>query len=42
MGGLLAVNKGSIDQPTFSILEWKSTKAKNKKAYHFGGQRSGL
>lgn len=31
MGGLLAVNKGSIDQPTFSILEWKPTKAKNKK-----------
>ncbi|MCF8225081.1 MAG: leucyl aminopeptidase [Bacteroidales bacterium] len=23
MGGLLAVNKGSIDPPTFSILEWK-------------------
>lgn len=31
MGGLLAVNKGSVDQPTFSILEWKPTKAKNKK-----------
>lgn len=31
MGGLLAVNKGSIDPPTFSILEWKPTKAKNKK-----------
>lgn len=30
MGGLLAVNKGSIDEPTFSILEWKPTKAKNK------------
>lgn len=29
MGGLLAVNKGSIDEPTFSILEWKPTKAKN-------------
>ena len=23
MGGLLAVNKGSIDPPTFSIFEWK-------------------
>lgn len=23
MGGLLAVNKGSIDPPTFNILEWK-------------------
>lgn len=30
MGGLLAVNKGSIDPPTFSILEWKPEKAKNK------------
>lgn len=29
MGGLLAVNKGSIDEPTFSILEWKPSKAKN-------------
>jgi len=31
MGGLLAVNRGSNDPPTFSILEWKPTKAKNKK-----------
>ncbi len=31
MGGLLAVNKGSLDQPTFSILEWNPAKAKNKK-----------
>lgn len=31
MGGLLAVNKGSIDPPTFSILEWKPKDAKNKK-----------
>jgi leucyl aminopeptidase len=31
MGGLLAVNKGSVDPPTFSILEWKPKKAKNKK-----------
>lgn len=31
MGGLLAVNKGSIDPPTFSILEWKPKNAKNKK-----------
>ncbi|HEC41809.1 MAG TPA: leucyl aminopeptidase [Bacteroides sp.] len=31
MGGLLAVNKGSIDPPTFSILTWKPAKAKNKK-----------
>lgn len=31
MGGLLAVNKGSIDPPTFSVLEWKPKGAKNKK-----------
>jgi len=31
MGGLLAVNKGSVDEPTFSILEWKPKKAVNKK-----------
>ncbi|MGY8950930.1 MAG: leucyl aminopeptidase family protein [Flavobacteriales bacterium] len=31
MGGLLAVNKGSIDEPTFSIMEWKPKNPKNKK-----------
>ncbi len=31
MGGLLAVNKGSIEPPTFNILEYKPAKAKNKK-----------
>lgn len=31
MGGLLAVNKGSNDPPTFSILEWKSPQAINQK-----------
>ena len=31
MGGLLAVNRGSFDPPTFSILEWKPKNAKNKK-----------
>lgn len=31
MGGLLAVNRGSIDPPTFTILEWKPKNAKNKK-----------
>jgi len=31
MGGLLAVNKGSIQPPTFTIMEWKSANAKNKK-----------
>lgn len=31
MGGLLAVNRGSKQPPTFNILEYKSEKAKNKK-----------
>jgi leucyl aminopeptidase len=31
MGGLLAVNKGSIDPPTFTILEWKPQDAHNEK-----------
>jgi len=31
MGGLLAVNKGSIDEPTFIIMEWKPKNTKNKK-----------
>jgi leucyl aminopeptidase len=31
MGGLLAVNKGSLDPPTFSVLEWKPKNTKNKK-----------
>ncbi len=31
MGGLLAVNKGSIDEPTFTIMEWKPKEVKNKK-----------
>ena len=30
MGGLLSVNLGSIDPPTFNILEYKPAKAKNK------------
>ncbi|MCK5135982.1 MAG: leucyl aminopeptidase [Bacteroidales bacterium] len=29
MGGLLAVNKGSVDPPTFSILTWKPDRAVN-------------
>lgn len=32
MGGLLAVNKGSIDPPTFTIAEYKPANAKNKQA----------
>ena len=31
MGGLLAVNKGSIDPPTFTIMEWKPENPVNKK-----------
>ena len=31
MGGLLAVNKGSVDPPTFTVMEWKPQRAKNKK-----------
>lgn len=31
MGGLLAVNKGSIDPPTFTILEYKPTNPTNQK-----------
>lgn len=31
MGGLLAVNKGSIDPPTFTIVEYKPANAVNKK-----------
>ena len=31
MGGLLAVNQGSVDPPTFSVLEWKPENASNTK-----------
>ena len=31
MGGLLAVNKGSVDPPVFCILEWHPAKSVNKK-----------
>jgi leucyl aminopeptidase len=31
MGGFLAVNKGSIDPPTFTIMEYKPAKPVNKK-----------
>ena len=30
MGGLLAVNQGSVDEPTFSIMEYKPKNPKNK------------
>lgn len=38
MGGLLAVNKGSVDAPTFTILEWKPENAVNRKPYVFVGK----
>ncbi len=38
MGGLLAVNRGSIDPPTFTIIEWKPKNAQNKKPYVFVGK----
>src|SRR5688572_1629241 len=38
MGGLLAVNKGSIDPPTFTVMEWKPSKARNKKPYVLVGK----
>lgn len=38
MGGLLAVNKGSIDEPTFSILEWKAEDAVNAQPIVFVGK----
>lgn len=31
MGGLLAVNKGSIDPPTFTVMKWEPANAKNTK-----------
>jgi len=31
MGGLLAVNKGSVDPPVFCIMEWKPANCLNKK-----------
>ena len=38
MGGLLAVNKGSLDPPTFTVIEWKPKKYKNKNPYIFVGK----
>ncbi len=38
MGGLLAVNKGSIDPPTFTILEYKPENAINEKPLIFVGK----
>jgi leucyl aminopeptidase len=38
MGGLLAVNKGSLDPPTFTIMEWKPEKPVNSKPYVLVGK----
>ncbi len=38
MGGLLAVNKGSIDPPTFTIVEWKPNNRVNDKPYILVGK----
>ncbi len=38
MGGLLAVNRGSMDPPTFTVIEWKPKNAKNKKPFVFVGK----
>lgn len=38
MGGLLAVNKGSLDPPTFTIMEWKPAIHPNTKPIVFVGK----
>jgi leucyl aminopeptidase len=38
MGGLLAVNKGSVDPPTFSILEWKPANPVNDQPFVLVGK----
>ncbi|MDO6388541.1 leucyl aminopeptidase [Pontibacter sp. BT731] len=38
MGGLLAVNQGSEEPPTFNILEWKPEGATNSKPYVLVGK----
>jgi leucyl aminopeptidase len=38
MGGLLAVNKGSIDHPFFAVIEWKPEKYVNEKPFVFVGK----
>ena len=38
MGGLLAVNKGSIDPPTFTVMEWKPGNAVNRKPVVLAGK----
>ncbi|WP_347159005.1 leucyl aminopeptidase family protein [Pontibacter chitinilyticus] len=38
MGGLLAVNQGSEEPPTFTIMEWKPENATNSKPYVLVGK----
>jgi leucyl aminopeptidase len=38
MGGLLAVNQGSLDPPTFNILEWKPENMTSDKVYVLVGK----
>ncbi|MDY0141615.1 MAG: leucyl aminopeptidase [Bacteroidales bacterium] len=38
MGGLIAVNRGSIHPPTFSIMRWEPENAINEKPYVFVGK----
>ena len=38
MGGLLAVNLGSIEPPTFTVMEWKPSRPINKNPYIIVGK----
>lgn len=38
MGGILAVNQGSHEPPTFTVMEWKPAKAVNRKPVIFVGK----
>jgi len=38
MGGLLAVNQGSLDPPTFNILEWKPAQVETDQIYVLVGK----
>ena len=38
MGGLLAVNRGSVEPPTFSILKWEPADAINERPYVLVGK----
>ena len=38
MGGLLSVNQGSVDPPTFTVMEYKPKNPKNKKPYVLVGK----